>query len=127
MSLNNHETPMLHHFWQQVGGTLVEEFYAVQRSSGHSERRIDGVIIKGGEFAIKPQREVEIAGQEIIVVQVKTGRLGMSLMGQTLFSAKLMVRFHPRHIEAVALCQLNDDILAPLLADFPNISVVTVP
>ena len=45
MSLNNHETPMLHHFWQQVGGTLVEEFYAVQRSPGHSERRMSDISL----------------------------------------------------------------------------------
>jgi hypothetical protein len=39
MSLNNKETPLLHRFWQQVGGTLIEEFYAVERGKNHSERR----------------------------------------------------------------------------------------
>ncbi len=95
MSLNNNETPMLHRFWQENGGTLIEEFYAVRHRPGHSERRIDGVIIKGGETAIKRQNKVEIAGQDIIVVQVKTGRLGMYVMGQGLFSARLMQRFEP--------------------------------
>ena len=124
MSLNNNETPMLHRFWQGIGGTLIEEFYAVRRGLGHSERRIDGVIIKNGETSIKQQNEVEIAGQEIIVVQVKTGRLGMYVMGQGLFSARLMQRFEPKSIESVILVEKNDDILAPLLEEFPEVRVI---
>ena len=96
----------------------------MERGKNHSERRIDGIIIKGGEFAIKRQREVEIAGTDILVVQVKTGRLGMYLMGQTVFSVRLMERFNPRTIEAVALCEKNDDILAPFLDEYPNVRVV---
>ncbi len=124
MSLNNNETPMLHRFWQNTGGTLIEEFYAVRRGPGHSERRIDGVIIKNGETAIKRQNEVEVAGQDIIVVQVKTGRLGMYVMGQGLFSARLMRSFRPKSIESVILVEKYDDVLAPLLEEFPDVRVV---
>lgn len=124
MSLNNNETPMLHRYWKEIGGTLIEEFYAVRRGPGHSERRIDGVIIKGGETVIKRQNEVDLAGQDFIVVQVKTGRLGMYVMGQGLFSARLMRSFHPRTIESIILVEKNDDILSPLLEEFPEVSVI---
>ncbi|MBV7335386.1 hypothetical protein KFU94_45535 [Chloroflexi bacterium TSY] len=116
MSLNNHETPILHRYWRKVGGTLIEEFYAVREvRSKHAARRMDGVIIKGGEFAIKEQSEVDIAGKDIIVVQVKTGRLGMYLAGQALFSRDLMYRHNPKSVESVALCEKYDDVIGPLL------------
>ena len=103
MSLNNKETPLLHRFWKETGGTLIEEFYAARRSSTHSERRIDGVIIKDGENTIKPQSEVSIQNKDIIAVEVKTGRLGRYLMGQTLFAKYLLESFSPRSIESVAV------------------------
>ena len=118
MSLQNNETPLLHRYWRKIGGTLVEEFRAVNRSKTHGERRIDGIIIKNEDFAIKKQSEVSIQGKDIIVVQVKTGRLGMYLMGQALFSKRLMERFRPRTIQSVALCETNDDILAPYFEEY---------
>jgi len=124
MSLNNKETPLLHQFWKETGGTLIEEFYAVRRSSSHSERRIDGVIIKGEKNVIKPQAEVSIESKDIIAVEVKTGRLGRYLMGQTLFAKYLLESFSPRSIESVAICQRDDDILRPFLESFDGVKVV---
>ena len=43
------ETPMTRWYWQQVGGTLIEELHAVRKSSTNARRFIDGVIIHGGE------------------------------------------------------------------------------
>ena len=124
MSLNNKETPLLHRFWKEAGGTLVEEFYAVKRSRTNSERRIDGVIIKGGENVIMPQSEVSIKNKDVIAVEVKTGRLGRYLMGQTLFAKYLLESFSPRSIESVAICQRDDDILRPFLESFDGVKVV---
>src|SRR6188474_3238409 len=94
------ETPMTRWYWQQIGGTLVEEFCAVRRSQTCSVRLLDGVIIKGGERRIAKQSEVIIEGQDVVVVQAKAKRLGMYLMGQALFSAQLIKRFRPRSVEA---------------------------
>jgi hypothetical protein len=124
MSLNNKETPLLHRFWKETGGTLIEEFYAARRSSSHSERRIDGVIIKDGENTIKPQSKVSIKNKDIVAVEVKTGRLGRYLMGQTLFAKYLLESFSPRSIQSVAVCQRDDDILRPFLESFEDIRVI---
>lgn len=124
MIMSKHEKPLLRKYWNQVKGTLIEEFEAVSKGNGHGNRLIDGIIIKGGRHEIKKKNEVEIAGKDIIVVQVKATRLGMTLMGQTLFSMELMKRFNPRSIEAVALCTGDDDVLRPLLEKYPNVKVV---
>ena len=36
---------MLHWYWDQVGGTLIEEFRAVSKTTTNGQRLIDGVII----------------------------------------------------------------------------------
>jgi hypothetical protein len=124
MSLNNKETPLLHRFWKETGGTLIEEFYAARRSPTNGERRIDGVIIKGGENVIKPQAEVSIENKDIIAVEVKAARLGRYLMGQTLFAKHLLESFSPRSIISVAVCQRDDSVLRPFLEGFDGVRVV---
>ena len=121
------ETPMTRWYWQQVGGTLIEEFCAVSRSSSCGARLLDGVIIKGGEMRIARQSEVSVEGQEVIVVQTKAERLGMYLMGQAFFSAQLMQRFRPRSVESVALVVQDDDVLRPLFEQYPGMRVVVCP
>ena len=113
--MSNRETPMTRWYWKQVGGTLVEEFRAVKRTETCSQRLIDGVILPDGPHEIATRRDVELEGQDIIVVQTKRGRLGMYLMGQALFSADLMRQFNPRSIRSVALREDHDSVLSPLL------------
>jgi hypothetical protein len=55
-----------------------------------------------------------VAGRDIIVVQVKRPRLGMSLMEQALFSRELMKPFMPASIRTVALCGRDDSVMRPL-------------
>ena len=62
------ETRMTRWSWQRVGGTLVEEFCAVRRGEDCSNRLIDGVIVKGEEFRIARQPEVDVSGKDIFVV-----------------------------------------------------------
>ena len=114
-------------YWQQVGGTLIEEFCAVSRRGDCGYRLIDGVIIKRGEFRIAKKPEVEIEDAEIIVVQAKAMRLGMYLMGQALFSAELMKRFNPRSVESVALVTKDDAVLRPLFEKHEGMRVVVCP
>src|SRR6266516_472889 len=49
------ETPMTRWYWQQVGGTLIEEFCVVRRSRTCGVRLLDGVIIKVYEQRIARQ------------------------------------------------------------------------
>ena len=109
------ETPLTRRYWREVGGTLIEEFPAVRPGPGRGQRLIDAVIIPDGPFEIKTARKVDISGKDIIVVQTKVRRLGMHLMGQAVFSAKLMERFSPSSIRSVAICTNNDEVLEPLL------------
>lgn len=125
--MSKHETHMTRWYWQQIGGTLVEEFPVVKRTATCAPRYIDGVIIRDGEQRIARAPEVQIEGKDVIVVQTKAARLGMSLMGQAFFSAALMARFRPRSVHAVALCNRDDSVLRPLLEAEHNVTVVVYP
>jgi hypothetical protein len=121
------ETPMTRWYWQQIRGTLIEEFRVVERSSTSGQRLLDGVIIQDGEFRIAPQAEISVEHKDLIIIQTKADRLGMYLMGQTLFSAELMKQFNPRSIRSVALCSQDDEVLRPLLEQYPGMQVVICP
>lgn len=114
-------------YWEQVGGTLIEEFLAVRQSVNTGYRRIDGIIVRGGEHRIAKADEVDLTDKDIIVVQTKDGRLGMYLIGQAYFSAHLMMRFSPRTIQSVALCRKSDAVLSPIFESYPNMKVVVCP
>lgn len=121
--MSKHETPLTLQFWESVGGSLIEEFLAVSRGAGTAQRLIDGVIVLDGAKRRIKQHEVAVKDQDIIVVQTKASRLGMYLMGQALFSAKLMRPFGPRSIRTVAVCTADDSVLR-LLCDHAGIEVV---
>lgn len=125
--MSKNETPMTRWYWHQVGGTSIEEFKAVARGNDCGQRLIDGIIIKGNKNEIAHWSAVDIEGKGIVVIQTKAKRLGMYLMGQTLFSAHLMERFKPKSIEAVALCSKDDSALRPMLEDYPGMKVVICP
>lgn len=125
--MSKHETPMTRWYWRTVGGTLIEEFVVVKKTSMCGKRALDGVIIKDGESRIGRQDEVSLAGKDIIVVQTKASRLGMYLMGQAFFSALLIQRYQPRSVVSVALCSQDDAVLRPLLEQYPNMQVVVCP
>src|SRR5687768_2684110 len=122
--MSKHETPLTLWYWEQVGGTLIEEFCAVQRTKTCERRTIDGVIIKGGPKKRVRQSEVDLKDKDVIVIQTKAERLGMNLMGQTFFSGLLMRKFGPRSVEAVALVLQDDTELRPLLEQQRGMRVV---
>ena len=121
------QTPMTRWYWQQVGGTLIEEFCAVSRSRSCGIRLLDGVIVKRGKSRIARQSEMSLEGRDLIVVQTDAGRLGMYVMGQAFFSAQLMQRFKPRSVESVALVAQDDAVLRPLFEQYPGMRVVVCP
>jgi hypothetical protein len=120
------ETPMIEKYWEDTGGTLIEEFLLVSRSAHSGPRRADAVIIPSGvhERIQKGQRNVNIEGKDVIVVQAKAHRLGMSLMGQGIFSYGLINQLHkPKSVRSVILCTQDDATLKPFLESFSNIEV----
>ena len=122
-----HETPMTRWYWKQVGGTLIEEFIAIKSGADRGKRVLDGIIIPSGEVRIAKQHEVSIEGKDVVVVQTKARRLGMGLLGQALFSAQLIQRFHPRSVLTIALCSKDDVVLRPLFEQYPGMKVVVCP
>ena len=125
--MSKHETPMTRWYWQQVGGTLIEEFVAVEGTSQCGRRVLDGLIILDGEFRMAQQSAVSLAGKDVIVIQTEASRHGLYLLGQAFFSAQLIRRFHPRSIVSVALCSQDDAVLRPLFEQYPNMKVVVCP
>ena len=125
--MSKNETPMTRWYWKQVGGTLIEEFVAVNRGADRGKRVLDAIILPSEEFRIAQQDEVSIEGKDVVVVQTKAGRLGMYLLGQALFSAQLVQCFHPRSVLSVALCGKDDAVLRPLFEQYPGMKVVVCP
>jgi hypothetical protein len=127
--MSKRETPMTRWYWEQIGGTLVEEFPAVLPKGNplRGRRLLDGLIVLGGERCIAAAHEVDIQGRDVVIVQAKAMRLGMYLMGQTLFSMALVRSFGPRSMESVALCAKDDEVLRPLLEAHAGCRVVVCP
>jgi hypothetical protein len=123
--MSKKETPMTRQYWQTIGGTLIEEFPAVRAGPENGPRLLDGVIIPGGPFEIRMADSVELAGKDIVVVQAKASRLGMYLLGQAVFSRRLMEPFKPASIRSVALCAKGDSVLEPLAKEF-GVEVVVI-
>lgn len=125
--MSKHEKPMIEKYWAEVGGTIVYEFCMVNRTAINGVRYLDALILPNGETKIAKQSEVAIEGADVILVQAKNSRLGMYLMGQTLFSVELMRRFKPATIRSIALCRQDDAVLSPFFASFSEIEVVVQP
>jgi hypothetical protein len=115
-------------YWSQVGGLLIEEFRIVPRSPTQGQRLLDGLIILGEETRIASRgKSHDLREKDVIVVQTKNSRLGMYLMGQTLFSAQLVRELHPRSVRSVALCSASDAKLQPMLEAYGGCQVVVCP
>ena len=77
-------------------------------------RLVDALVLPDRETRIAARGEpIHLAeGERAVLVQTKDSRLGMYLMGQTLFSAELLRRRFPTAaIESIALCTQDDDVL----------------
>jgi hypothetical protein len=124
--MSKNETPMTLWYWEQVGGTLIEEFTMVSRGENNGWRASDGLIILGEEKKRMPiGSRVNIEGKDVVVIQTKSSRLGMYLMGQTLFSRDLIIKYlKPRSVKSIALCSKTDEILRPMLEAHDGCEVV---
>lgn len=128
MSAHNskREEPMINRLWERMGGTLIREYPIVVGTRSQGARRIDAIILVGEPTRERAAHEVsDLSDYHVVVVQAKDARLGMYLMGQTLFSKVLVERIHhPRSVRALALCKARDAVMGPLLEEFPGIEVV---
>jgi hypothetical protein len=43
--MSKHETPMVVRYWESVGGTLIEEFLIVEKSSTCGPKCADAIIL----------------------------------------------------------------------------------
>jgi hypothetical protein len=128
-AMSKRETPMTRKLWQEIGGLLVEEFCLVNRASGCGCRWVHAMILPNRETRIAARGEaIDITNERVVLVQTKASRLGMYLMGQTLFSAELVrQRFRPASVESIALCTQDDELLRPLLERHEGCRVVVMP
>lgn len=112
------ETPLTRRYWREIGGTLIEEFLAVSGGPDRGKRLIDGIIIVDGPCKPQAAKDVDLEGKHIVVIQTKAERLGMYLLGQAVFSARLMEQFRPASIRSVAICTKGDSVLEPLAKEY---------
>lgn len=114
--MSKNETWMVLKYWNEVGGTLIEEYPIVRGDKNQGRRNLDGLIILGTKKLRLPRCSIiPINGKNVIVLQAKNKRLGMPLMGQTLFSKKLVKKLKPKSIKSIALCTRDDVVLRPML------------
>lgn len=122
------ETPMTLWYWTQVGGLLIEEFRVTNKTSSQGHRLVDGLIVLGEPTErARTADKADLRGKDVIVIQAKNSRLGMYLMGQTLFSGQLVRQLGPRSVQSIALCQATDETLQPMLEAYEGCKVVVCP
>ena len=129
--MSQNETPMTRWYWREVlkQGTLIEEYVAVERANdgSNASRFMDGLVILDGAFEISDDVTCDIAGKNVVVIQSKNKRLGMYLMGQTLFSRGLILKKKPKSVRSVALCREDDKEMHALLLAHPGMEVYICP
>ncbi len=123
--MSKRETPITKCFWETcANGTLLLEYPLVRRSPTCARRLVDALILPDQPHRIAATREYpSIRGRHVIVVQTKDMRLGMYLMGQAVFSARLAYARGVASVRSILLCTREDSELIPLLKDFPEVEV----
>ncbi|MGP0628565.1 hypothetical protein ACTRW9_02540 [Nitrospina sp. 32_T5] len=118
--MSKRETPITIKFWEEViGGTLVLEYPLAEKSKTSERRAADAVIFPHLKKSTLHWKEAPtLEGHDVVVVQTKTRRLGMYLMGQTVFSGLLAKNLGAKSVRSVALCKDTDTNLAPFLKEF---------
>jgi hypothetical protein len=123
---------MIERYWHTVGGALFLEFPLTKQTTDSGLRRLDGLIVPELPWRMWPWREATdegftreglVRGRHIIAVQAKYSRLGMTVMGQTLFSVELLKQLEPASVRGVALCLQYDAILGPIFLSYPNVAI----
>ena len=110
--------------WQEhARGAFIPE-YCIVRRADCGGRYVDALILPD-----EPHRRASftdyptLKDRNVIVVQTKAARMGMYLMGQALFSARLALARGAKSARSILLCTAPDSVLLPLLKDFPEVEV----
>lgn len=118
------ETPLTRNYWKSIGGLLIEEFLLVPGTAHQAPRRLDGLIVLGEPTRISSSKNFSIEGRDVIAIQTKASRIGMYLMGQCLFSLRLIEAMNPNSARSVAICNKDDAVMRPLLESYEGCEVV---
>jgi hypothetical protein len=121
--VSKHETWRTRKYWDQTGGLLIEEFVVVNQTKIQGRRVIDGIVVLNENKAIHKGNTYNLADRDVVIIQTKNGRIGMSLLGQAYFSRFLIERMKPRSIQCVAICGKTDAVMEEL-AKQHNIEIV---
>ena len=123
--MSKHETPMTEGFWESnARGLFIAEYPLVQRGADRGLRCVDGLILPDEPHGRGKWLDyASLSGRRVVVIQTKTGRMGMYLMGQALFSARLARASGASSVRSILLCHEADGALLPLLKPFPEVEV----
>lgn len=77
------------------------------------------------ETRIHDGNTYDISGKDVIIIQTKSSRIGMYLLGQAYFSKFLVEKLGPNSIKLVAICG-DDDIVIGQLAREHGVEVVVI-
>jgi len=69
--MSKNETWMTRHYWDIVGGLLIEEYVVVKSSASQGVRRLDGLIILDEPKDIIYAKPYDITGKDVICIQTK--------------------------------------------------------
>ena len=113
-------------FWQGYArGAYIPEYCLVRPTRHCGVRLVDAVILPDEPHGrARFQDYSSLAGRNVILVQTKARRLGMYLMGQAVFSARLAKKLGAKSVRSILLCTKSDSTLLPLLLEeFPEVEV----
>ena len=109
---------------KQALGLFFAEYPLVIRDVDRATRLVDGLILPDEPHGLDNWRDyASLAGRQVIVIQTKISRMGMYLMGQALFSARLAISAGAASVRSILLCHRSDGALLPLLKPFPEVEV----
>lgn len=109
-----------HYYWEEeLGGTMIEGS-ALLRMLEKTSR----VVIPGGSTRTIDPFTADIEGKDIVIIQEdKYHTANLDLLGQAIFSKKVMERYNPGSIRSIALTK-NGDACIERAAKLYNIEVV---
>jgi hypothetical protein len=119
------ETPMTEGFWENhAKGAYIREYCLVRKGDGCARRLADAVILPDEPHRRATMQDYpDLARRSVIVVQTKASRMGMYLMGQAVFSARLVMAQGAASVRSILLCIRPDSVLLPFLKPYPEVEV----
>jgi len=123
--MSQKETWRTRKYWSQTGGLLIEEFLAVKGTKTSGRRPLDAVIVLNEESSIHDRNFYDIEGKDVLVIQTKSDRIGMYLLGQAYFSQFLIKKFNPKSIKSIAICGIYDDVIGAMAQEH-GVEVVVI-